>query len=124
RQHPVAALEQIEDDAEAAAGDRLARDPRRARRHADLICALASDHRAGRVRAVLVVVARRGRWTGRRRVPPVVVVIERASALTAPVMFDERGMRKLDTRVEARDDDALAGDTASPDFRRAHLRNV
>ncbi len=89
----------------------LGRDPRRVRGDADLVragVAVVADHRAHRVRAVAVVVARGRAPAHGRGVPPVVVVVEVAAPEVAAVLRDERAVGVEDTGVDVADDDVLA----------------
>ncbi len=91
---------------------------------ADLIrarIAVVADHRPHRVGAVSWVsrVARIRSRAFAERIPPVVVVVEVAAAQVPAVLADERLVRVADTRVDARDDDALAAVVERrPDLRR------
>ena len=81
--------------------------------------AVVADHRAHRVRAVAVVVARGRAPTHGRRIPPVVVVVEVAAPEVAAVLRDERAVGVEDTGVDVADDDVLAAIVVrQPDLRR------
>src|SRR5262249_9198042 len=100
-----------------------------ARRDTDLIaCAVASNSRANRMRAVTRIVARRRRVSSavaasRRRmnaVVPVEIVIERASIEPA-VVADQRLVIKPLAGVASAYDDPLPGEAQTPDFGRADI---
>ena len=102
----------------------LGRDPARAGRDAGVgrerAGAVAADHRAHRVGAMADVVARLAAADA-GRVPPVVVMGERAVAVVAAVLVDERRVGEVDAGVDAGDDDALAEDALRPCLGRADL---
>ena len=102
----------------------LGRDPRRARRDADVGCerprAVAADHRAHGVGAVAGVVARLIAADA-GGVPPVVIVVERAAAEVAAVLVHEGRMVELNSGVDVRHHDATADDAVRPDVIGADL---
>ncbi len=101
----------------------LGRDPLGAGCHADVrqrAAEVAADDRSQRVGPVARVVA--GHVAADAgRVPPVVVVAERAVVVVAAVVLDERGVGVVDAGVDRRDGDALAGDPLGPDLVGADL---
>ena len=98
-------------------------DPPGARRDADLVAgAVVADHRSGRVRAVAIVVERRGEVLD--RVEPVEVVAG-GTAGPAPVFPAKRRMGPLDPRVRRGHDDPLAtGAVEAPNLVRVDPRDA
>src|SRR5690606_28738548 len=112
REDPLARGDQVVVGAGVAA---VGRDPVRAGCDTDLVgVAVVADHRAHRVRAVTVGVARPD-GAGAGDVEPVVVVGEGAVAVAAAVVVHERWVVVLHTGVDVGDGDALAGDAHVPD---------
>ncbi|OQC39837.1 MAG: hypothetical protein BWX64_01562 [Acidobacteria bacterium ADurb.Bin051] len=124
REHPLAALEQ---PGVGRAGTGLAEadagHPLRLRRRADLVgAAVETDHGAHRVGAVIVRGARRGAVVV--RVVPVVVVHERAAALPAAILVDQRVVGVAHAGVDVGDDEAAALVAERPDVGDAHLHQA
>ena len=89
--------------------DRVRRDPLRAGRDADLVrAAVATRDRAHRVRPVLLLVVRE--LGAAEDVEPVVVVVEVPATEVAAVLVHQGRVVVVDTGVDVRDHDALAGD--------------
>src|SRR5690606_32074946 len=123
-EHPLAGGQQGRAGA-AAVLAALGGDPAGPGRHPDLIARpVVTDHGAGDVGAVAVVVARRGGAADTGRVEPVVVVVVPGAGV-APVLLSQGRVVELHAGVDAGDHDSVAGPTELvPHPRRADHRDV